>query len=193
MVADQDTDRTERAVRTWISKHPGCSREAVAAGVGVSVERVSEVLGSDAGLLLIETRARVPEFSDEEVIRCLQRAAATLGSPLAVSKYDAVNTSGPSSARIIQRFGSWNAGCEAAGLAVNKGRLSYSRGWTRQSVLEAVADYLASEKPTGSYADYTAWARRTPGAPSGQTLRNYVGAWSSAKAEAMVVLAQRQG
>lgn len=132
-------------------------------------------------------RGRATEFTDDEVHAALRRAAAAVGEPLSVARYDAAADvhGGPSSARVVQRAGSWNAACTAAGLAVRAGRAPGSGGFSRDTVLAAVVRYLADPAATGSYADYQAWARRTAGAPSGQTLRNQVGTWSDAKAAAL--------
>lgn len=132
-------------------------------------------------------RGRATEFTDADVHAALRRAAAELGEPLSVARYDAAADvhGGPSGARVVQRAGSWNAACAAAGLAVREGRARGSGGFDRGTVLAAVARYLADPTATGSYVDYQAWARRTPGAPSGQTLRNQVGPWSQAKAAAL--------
>lgn len=165
----------------------------MALACGLTPEQVGVLLGADAGRLLTETRVRKQEFTEADIVAVLRQVAGALGSPLSADRYDTVcdEFGGPSSARIIQRFGSWNAACEAAGLATNRGRSNYARGWTRERVLHVVADYLAAESSTGSYAGYAAWARQTPGAPSAQTMRNYLGTWSTAKAEALAVLARR--
>ena len=126
-----------------------------------------------------------PRFTDAEVLEALRAAAAVQGDPLSVDRYDAHQRAhgGPTSVRIIQRLGGWNAACRAAGLRTNAGRASYARRWTREQVLEHVAAYLA-EGGSGSYAGYAAWAKEAAGAPSGQTVRNLFDGWAAAKAAA---------
>lgn len=124
-------------------------------------------------------------YTDDDVVRALLRAAGMAGTPLTVAGYDRVarDLSGPSSARIVQRFGSWNAACSAAGLPTNPGRGAPGRRWPREVVVSAVADYLATDGARGSYADYGRWAQET-GGPSPQTVRNILGGWTAAKAAA---------
>jgi len=130
--------------------------------------------------------SRPRELSDEQVLGALRAAAGDVGTPLSAAGYDQVwhAYDGLSSARLIQRFGSWNAACTAAGLPTNAGRTAYRRSWSREQLLGAVAEYLRSEGATGSYTGYDAWSRQTAGAPSGQTVRNYLDGWASAKAGA---------
>ena len=92
----------------------------------------------------------------------------------------------PTSARIIQRYGSWNAACRTAGLTVTetatpRGRASRwddpaCRGWVRA--------FLASDAPGRSYADFERWLQTQPASPSAQTVRNRLGAWSATLARA---------
>lgn len=125
-------------------------------------------------------------FSDEDILDALRAAAAQCGEPLSHTRYDAVSRSvgGPSSARIIQRFGSWRSACQAAGVTSGAAVREYQQRWDRAAVVAAVADYLASEGCTGSYADYTAWAAAEDGRPSGATVRNVMGGWNAAKQRA---------
>ena len=178
---------SDAEVRSWVLAHPGTTRTAAAAALGCSAERVSAALGADSRRLLTDARARTVEFTDDDVSAALRRAADVLGEPLSAERYDSALSvhGGPSSTRVIQRAGSWNAACAAAGLTVRSGRARYTRTWDRDSVLDSVVDYLRDPSTTGSYVDYQRWARATPGAPSGQTLRNWVGTWSTAKAAAL--------
>ena len=122
-------------------------------------------------------------LTDEQIVATLQAAAQRHGDPLSVAKYDAGGHE-PSSSRIIQRFGSWNAACVAAGLSTRATTRRYSRAWDAETVVAAVARYLASPDATGSYAEYAQWARTAEGAPSGQTVRNMLGSWAEAKSSA---------
>lgn len=130
-------------------------------------------------------------WSDAAILAALQSAAGD--GPLSVSAYDAFRGGRdlPSSARVIQRYGSWSAACSAAGLEVNAGRASYATKWTLDALAESVADYLATEGSTGAYAGYAAWAAATTGAPSAQTVRNRFGGWAAAKAAGVAAMAAR--
>lgn len=133
---------------------------------------------------------RAPTYSDADVLAGLREAAVVHGEPLAADRYDSYSGAHhlASSARVIQRFGTWNDACRAAGLEVNRGRASYARRWTEAEMAGHVADYLAAEGSRGSYAGYAEYAQGIAGAPSAQTVRNAFGGWASAKAAAQEVI-----
>lgn len=115
---------------------------------------------------------RTPEYSDERLLALIAAAAAELGEPLTAGAYDAWQRGrdAASPALVIRRFGSWIEACTQAGVATNKTR-STSRRWSDDEVVGIVASYLRSPGSTGTYADYSAWARAQEGVPSGATLR----------------------
>ncbi|HJQ04734.1 MAG TPA: hypothetical protein VJ872_04790 [Nocardioides sp.] len=128
---------------------------------------------------------RGPDFTDDQLIAALRAAAAELGEPLTAGGYDAWQRGRPeaaSPALLIRRLGSWRGACEAAGLSANSTR-STSRRWTDDEVVAIVARYLASPGATGSFADYSEWARSAADAPSGATLRQR-GSWADIKKRA---------
>ncbi|KAA1421817.1 hypothetical protein F0U44_05985 [Nocardioides humilatus] len=116
--------------------------------------------------------SRAPEFSDAQLRAAISAAAAELGEPLTVGAYDTWQRShdAASPALVIRRFGSWTQACAAAGVRTNTTR-STSRRWTDDEVVEIVARYLRSPGSTGSFADYSGWAKDQEGVPSGATLR----------------------
>lgn len=130
-------------------------REPEAGGDGATVDRV-----------------RAPDYSDDQLAAAVAAAAAELGQPLTASAYDAWQRrhGAASPALLIRRFGSWNEACARAGVATNKTR-STSRRWSDEDVVAVVATYLAAPDSTGTFADYSEWARCHEGAPSGATLR----------------------
>jgi hypothetical protein len=133
-----------------------------------------------------------PTYSDEQVLEGLRQAAAVHGEPLSASAYDAYFPEHGlvSRSRVVQRWGSWNQACAAAGLAVNATHSGYRSKWSAAAIAEHVADYLADvSKP--SYAGYDAWQRDRPGTPSAQTVRNRFGGWKAATLAAEDVLGQR--
>lgn len=127
---------------------------------------------------------RVPEYSDDRLAADLAAAAAELGEPLTAASYDAWQRErdAASPALLIRRFGSWKQACARAGVATNKTR-STTRRWSDEDVVAIVADYLAEPGSTGSFADYTAWARGRADTPSGATLRQRFG-WAEVKERA---------
>ena len=130
--------------------------------------------------------SRRESFTDDQILRAIRAAASRCGEPLSHTRYDSVSrdVAGPSSARIIQRFGSWRRACAAAGVASGVPAREYAHRWDQASVTSAVAAYLVSEGCPGTYAGYEAWARAGTDRPSGATVRNVLGGWSAAKAAA---------
>jgi hypothetical protein len=113
-----------------------------------------------------------PEYGDEQLLAALAAAAAELGEPLTAGAYDTWQRGrdAASPALVIRRFGSWIEACSRAGVATNKTR-STSRRWSDDEVVAIVRRYLRAPGSTGSFADYSAWARGEDGVPSGATLR----------------------
>lgn len=128
---------------------------------------------------------RSPEFSDDQLLAGLREAAGELGEPLTSGGYDTWqrrHDEAASPALLIRRFGSWRHACIEAGLQTNTTR-STSRRWSDTDVVAIVARYLASPGSTGSFADYSAWAKDHDDAPSGATLRQRA-SWADIKQRA---------
>jgi Homing endonuclease associated repeat len=181
-------------VRDFPGRRPGSTLKDVALALGVVAADVSRVMGDDARRLLVRERAKEDEYADADIIAVLAAVAAAHGNPLAADTYEVIwrDYSGPSSVRIVQRFGSWNAACRAAGLRTNPGRPAYTRQWSEVQLLSAVADYLESPGSRGTYAGYDAWARLGVSRPSAQTVRNQVGNWATAKKAALALVEARR-
>lgn len=131
---------------------------------------------------------RSPDFSDDQLIAGLREAAAELGEPLTSGGYDAWqrrHDDAASPALLIRRFGSWRRACIEAGLQTNTTR-STSRRWSDADVVAIVARYLASPGASGSFADYSEWAKDQDDAPSGATLRQR-GSWAEIKRQAVAL------
>jgi hypothetical protein len=128
--------------------------------------------------------------ASEAVLDGLRQAADVHGQPLTGAKYDgfAAEHGLLSRVRIIQRWGSWNAACTDAGLAVNTSHAGHASKWTDETLLGHVGAYLEEPGSSGSYAGYRAYASQTEGAPSAQTVRNRFGSWNEAKRLAKDVL-----
>lgn len=128
---------------------------------------------------------RAPDYSDADLLAAIAAAGAELGEPMTVGAYDAWQRGrddAASPALLIRRFGSWNQACARAGIATNTTR-STSRRWSDDDIVAIVADYLRSPQSTGTFSDYSAWARNQDGVPSGATLRQRL-PWAEAKARA---------
>lgn len=125
------------------------------------------------------------KYSDDQMLRALRDAAAIAGEPMSTGAYESVQREQdlPMWLTIVHRFGTWNAACTAAGLAVNANHTGRVATWDAASVAAAVGRFLADPEAGGaSFAAYTAWAKLHDDAPSGQTVRNTFGTWNAAKA-----------
>ena len=93
---------------------------------------------------------------------------------------------GPSAARISQRFRSWQAACDLAGVEAGKRTrpLDLSR-WTEDDLYAAVIHYLRLPQSTGAATDYDSWASGQDDVPSMGTLRNRLGAWNQIRNDAI--------
>lgn len=130
---------------------------------------------------------RAPEYTDDQLTAAIAAAAAELGEPLTAGAYDAwqrARDDAASPALLIRRFGSWTKACAQAGVATNTTR-STSRRWTDEEIVAIVGGYLRTPGSTGSFADYSAWAKEQEGVPSGATLRQRY-AWADIKARAQL-------
>lgn len=116
-------------------------------------------------------------YTDHDLIAALTKVAAQLDVTLSVVSYDRSRSAEqPSSALIIQRFGSWRSAIARAGLAGNSASRSYQRSFLIEDALAVTKTYLANTaKP--SYQDFAHWLKTQPDAPSAQTCRNLAGSW----------------
>lgn len=132
---------------------------------------------------------RAPDYTDQELIAGVAAAAAELGEPLTSTAYDAWQRGrdAASLTLVVRRLKSWNEACVLAGVATNKTR-STTRRWSDDEIVGIVAAYLRMPGSTGSFADYSAWARTQEGVPSGATLRQRF-PWADAKQRADARLA----
>lgn len=131
---------------------------------------------------------RQPEFSDERLTANLRAAAAELGEPLTAAAYDGWQRrrDAASPALLVRRFGSWNEACARAGVTTNKTR-STTRRWSEDAMVRIVAAYLRSPGTTGTFADYSDWARTQDDVPSGATLRQRFPRWNDLKQRAQAL------
>lgn len=188
-------DELRRQALAYIAERPGTTRRELAFALGVPCSRLAELLDETVLRRLVRVVAPQPKISQDQIAAGLRRAAGVCGEPLSSGDYESVRDGGqqePSAVRIVQVFGSWNAACAFAGLAVHVRRRVYTRAWSEEQILGHVADYLMAPGSRATFDGYVAWARSTAGAPSAQTVRNTLGPWSVVKAAALAIVAARQ-
>jgi hypothetical protein len=74
------------------------------------------------------------------------------------------------------RYGTWRGACAAAGLEPNKLRRAYSKTFSDEDILRALAEW---ERKYGEWPSCAEWekSRLTPSEP---TIRNRFGGWTGA-------------
>lgn len=161
------------------------------AGRGVPSTWVRLALGDRVHQSIAPSRPNVKRRSDEDLLSHVI-AAAKGGTTLTQAAYVAYreqNPSAPTSATLANRFGSWNAAVERAGLvprASNRG--SYRRKWTTDQVRSWVVRFVADCGAQGvrpSAVRYERWQREHEDAPSLGLVRLRVGSWSGLLKEIM--------
>ncbi|WP_164519736.1 sigma factor-like helix-turn-helix DNA-binding protein [Nocardioides ferulae] len=176
-------------IREWVRHNPARTIEEASEALGLSAQRIRQALGSDAGRLFVRPfhQGLARRYSDADIIEVLSAAAALASGPLTKTAYDEYVAAhgGPSGIRVLQRFGSWKAACEAAGVTCGQARRSYTRRWTAGTMVDNLIAYFDSPGATGAFADYDQWSRGHADRPSGQTIRNHFGSWQAAKTAAL--------
>lgn len=142
----------------------------------------SAVEKADAvGLLGVASPPDKVAFSNEDIVQALRDAWAALGDEaveMTGPTYDRLLTAGtidgPSRVLIIQRFGSWAAACEDAGIPFRAARRTYD-GFHDDDLLSWVDAYaheaIMANTPV-TFAGYSKWAKDSPhDAPSGSLIK----------------------
>jgi len=126
-------------------------------------------------------------FSDDDITVAL-KDAATYKFPLTSAEYGRLVTSGtvvgPSLPSVFNRFGSWLAACEAAGVEAGQTHGQYRRSWTEEDLYEIVYKFIKScEEKQWTFAKFEKWlGEMGDDYPSGATIRNRIGKWSVIRA-----------
>lgn len=119
----------------------------------------------------------VEQYRDIDLIQAIQRISKISNSAVSVADYNKLRSKNdPSSARIIQRLGSWQQACLLAKIPVNQPSRIYESQHSASEIIDLASRYLASTKKP-SYKSFGSWLARQPAAPSAQTCRNIIGSW----------------
>lgn len=195
--------RASRAARETLRREGVQSeiREALEVMGPLSVPEMSELLDrsetevkrlwpADLKGLRIRQGKSEQAWSDVEILLAIQRASI-YEFPLTANSYRELvavgQVRGPSLPRVGQRFGSWAAACEAAGVEHGQAwRDNYQSQWTDDELLGFVREYSSVSKASFSVQGYSSWrSAECPSAPSGMTLRNRFGSWTEIKRRAL--------
>lgn len=155
---------------------------------GITTGGVFQPMDADCLDLWAQTRAtsfrmshRSKPVTDDDILAEIQRVSRlceeSLGTPISGPLYMELRKPGAlSMSRIMQRFGTWKAACDRAGVECKTSyRKKYGQRWTREEALSWVIAFLDQASPHAtSYRHYEEWAKAQQDAPGGGTLRNVV-------------------
>lgn len=175
----------EDRVRALAASDPDADLGTLASESGLTVAEVIDVLGDDESIIRRKRNTWSTGVSDDAALAEVRRVAALPGGrPLSRSFYDKHRREGSvGQVRLTQRFGTWTAACEAAGVEPRDApRSNYTRRWTEENIVDWVALYMSHAGPRASFQGLDRWLRAhaSHGAPSAQTVRNTCGKWVDA-------------
>jgi hypothetical protein len=197
-------------IRNWIVEHPGCFIEEISREFGLDDAEIESSIDYKSERFIVrenigEKSSNNRKFTNEASLEALKTAfnmrnpmsslyAVESKRPLTGPYYEKMRKAGlingPSQMRILQVFGTWRKACDLAGVeSVEPVRDSYDLRWTREQLVTFLAEFLI-ESEAHSIDAFDEWCRQTEERPSGGTIRNQVGPWSTAKREALIELRQ---
>lgn len=178
-------------LRGLLEERGPMSVHEVADATGHVAVEISRAWPPDLAHLRLHPTGRQEErWSDDAIIDAI-REAAVYEYPLTTNAYAELlsqgQVRGPSMPRIWQRFGSWTAACEAAGVVPGQTmRPHYESRWSDEDLLRVARQYLLDQSAPNSAGRFDGWRRAVvPDGPSFQTLRNRFGSWTDVKRRAL--------
>jgi hypothetical protein len=205
LLADEKKLRTD--VEVFARRHPGCTPRELSIALGLSIERAAGECARLDWLTLPEANQTEPESATARTLQTAQRSlralqdAATLVYPVAKADYDELRSKGfikgPSSARILQIFGSWRQACDDAGVESGKSprRAGDHLKWSHTELMDVVIRYLLHPAFRGQAEQYRLWKESQPEnaeLPSfGAIYNNLRIPWNRIKARALKRARQR--
>jgi hypothetical protein len=172
LVADEEKLRTD--VEGFARRHPGCTPPELSDALGLSIERAARECFRLDWLTLPEANQTEPESATARRLQTAQRSlralkdAATFAHPVTKTDYDELRSKGfiqgPSSARMLQIFGSWRQACDDA--EVESGKSSRRPGehlkWSHTELMAIVIRYLLHPAFRGQADQYRLWKESQP-------------------------------
>jgi hypothetical protein len=171
---------------SWVAERPGITIQELVDRFSLSAGNIKALLPKDVSKLVqfpIEESHIEKQYTDQDCFKALQLASA-YHFPLAKSQYDDLlaikEISGPSSALLWRRFGSWTRACELAGVESNASHGNYQSLWAPDELINYLVRFLRQSK-TRSIQEYSSWRISQPDhVPSDQLLRIVFDGWSAA-------------
>lgn len=191
--AAEALERRCQEIAGFVRAFPGVTEDEIAKVLELDDAELAELTSGVRHLILRPVDNNELSRLDQrrrQVIAAL-RAAAAIESPLSGPRFDALvnegRVPGPGRQTVMILFGTWNAGCDAAGVEhLEPARNDYERAWSEADIIAAVATYLCDPHVSGSADGYESWARERE-VPSAALVRNrFQGSWTEACRHALV-------
>jgi len=188
----EDRIARREEVLQLIRDNPGCSLKDLSDWTGLNTHTVAGyVTGSDEEKLIISRNSREAQYTKADMKRSLQRVFKENLDDVERKKgmsrelYDIhrIRTVDPSTAHLVQTFGSWTDACKAARVRPGRAvRSDYSKTYSDDQCWEAAREYLDHTVATGerpTVVGFTEWCRSFAGTvPSAPLVLNRLGRWS---------------
>lgn len=175
----------------------GATARQVVTRLDIPMRIVQDILETDPSrkrLVAFQRTAKArpshPKYSDEEIIECLRAANVELGGVLTTADYTAFARTRkladgrhwPLHQTPANRFGSWRAALQKAGLQANPpSAVAGQRIFTREHCIDAILEVERDLAHPPTAAEYERAAAASGGAlPSLATLRQRCGGWQHA-------------
>jgi DNA-binding CsgD family transcriptional regulator len=174
----------------------GVAPKEVAERLGISPQLVRHALRDDPARRRLAAFRRTaktkpkPKYSDEEIIECLRTANVELGGVLTTAEYTsfarprrfADGRRWPLHQTASNRFGSWRAALQRAGLEANPpSAIAGQRLFTREHCVDAILEVERALGHPPTAAEYERAAVASNGTlPSLATVRHRCGSWQEA-------------
>ena len=202
-----DDEKIRNDVEDFARRHPGCTPPELSIALGLSIERAARECARLDWLTLPEANQTDPESATPRRLQTAQRSlralqdAATFVYPVTKTDYDDLKSKGfiqgPSSARMLQIFGSWRQACDDAGVESGKSprRAGEHLKWSHTELMDVVIRYLLHPAFRGQAEQYRLWKESQPAnaeLPSFGAIRNNLRIpWNRIKAKALKHARQR--
>lgn len=170
----------------------GLSAAAVATQLGLDGASVSHVWEENASESDRAERRRSsgranrePSYSDDDLIDAIRSVAQVVDRVPSTKDYAerSPRLGLPSLPTVTNRFGTWIAAVERAGMTPNAAFRTYSRTWDAEACRAAMRSVVEELDRVPSVSHYEALARSRDDLPSLATVRNRLGRWSELAAE----------
>jgi hypothetical protein len=192
--AQAEEERRNR-VTEFVRLYPGVTDDEICHMLEVDRAHVQEYTRSVRHLILqpADASEQVRLAQRKDMLIASLRAAAQYQSPLSGARYEELVQAGlvpgPGRQTVFIVFGSWIAGCEAAGIAhLDAVRSEYERNWDDSDILLLVSSFLLDERFHGTAAEFETFSKENNG-PSMALLRNrFAGSWAEPCRQALIRL-----